>query len=287
MKRLALAVVLVISLAGCSAVLGPSKYQLALADQLGNELSSLPGVEDAWASYSAGLDQGDDLNAHVTVSVTVDAKALPALAASVRDAVDEAGFTSSNRSVDFTFTDGSTMSWFASHREDLSIDTQLSFFVRWWSDPRVAKITDKYGVTVDLDPAAVDPTAVGAIYSEIADAAGDVAGDASVVVNLPDGLRLMSERYRFTPDRLAMALEVAALPALTTCGVSAYSYTSGTYQFDVACVLAAEATADEVGPLVNAILQHHDMLKNTKVRLNVSGQAAVVTNDVGTVTEPN
>ncbi len=282
MKRLAAALVVVLALGGCSAVFGPSEHQVALADQLGRELRTFPGVDDAWADYTAGLDQGDDLRAHVTVSSSVDASALTALANDVRDAVDESGFVGSNRQVAFVFADGSTMDWYASHKERLDIDDLLQFFVTWWADPQVATLEVANTLDVTLD-ATVPSTDVGVIYEQLV----DDYGDGPVSVSLPGGWGLHSEKYRFTDARLAMAAEVVVLPGLTDCGFSGVSFTGEKYHFDVGCKLADGVVSADVAPLVNAVLDSHGMLDDTKVTVYSKAEGSVVSNDVGEVLAPS
>jgi len=262
-----------LSLTGCSTFLGASKADEQRADDLGVRINELPGVEEAWASYSFGFDIGDNLVVSVEPDATIDAAGLVTLAALVEEEVRNSGFNGSQRVVRFDLEKDSELVWTVSGDDEFSVLPETEFFARWWSDSRVATIENENVVLVTLVPG----QSVRSMYEEIVADSTEFSIERHLRVDGPGTYMLIADRDVFTDEQLDMAEEIAALPELNGCSFSQSSDFDGETSSAVYCTVST-LTAAAMGDSVNVIVDAHGQLDSTKVEL-YDGEW-VTTNDV-------
>ena len=262
-----------LSLTGCSMFLGASKADEQRADDLGARINELAGVEEAWASYSVGLDIGDNLVVSVEPDSTIDAAGLVALAALVEEQVRASGFDGSQRVVRFDLEKDSELVWTVSGDDEFSVLPETKFFARWWSDTRVATIENENVVLVTL----VADQSPRSVYEEIVADSTEFSVDRHLRVDGPGNYMLIADRAVFSDAQLDMAEQIAALGELNGCSFSQSTDLDGAATSDVYCNVSTLRAAD-VGDSVNAILSAHGQLDSTKVEL-YDGEW-ITTNDV-------
>jgi len=262
-----------LSLTGCSMFLGASKADEQRADALGTRINELAGVEEAWASYSVGLDIGDNLVVSVEPDSTIDAAGLVALAALVEEQVRGSGFDGSQRVVRFDLEKDSELVWTVSGDDEFSVLPETEFFARWWSDTRVATIENENVVLVTL----VADQSPRSVYEEIVADSTEFSVDRHLRVDGPGNYMLIADRAVFSDAQLDMAEQIAALGELNGCSFSQSTDLDGAATSDVYCNVSTLRAAD-VGDSVNAILSAHGQLDSTKVEL-YDGEW-ITTNDV-------
>jgi len=271
--RTTVIVLAALSLTGCSTFLGASKADEQRADDLGVRINELPGVEEAWASYSVGFDIGDNLVVSVEPDATIDAAGLVTLAALVEEQVRDSGFNGSQRVVRFDLEKDSELVWTVSGDDEFSVLPETEFFARWWADSRVAKIENEYVVLVTLVPG----QSVRSMYEEIVADSTEFSVDRHLRVDGPGEYMLIADRAVFTDAQLDMAEEIAALTELNGCSFSQSTDYDGVSSSAVYCTVST-LTAAAVGDSVNAIVDAHGQLESTKVELYDGDW--VTTNDV-------
>ena len=271
--RTTVIVLAALSLTGCSTFLGASKADEQRADDLGVRINELPGVEEAWASYSVGFDIGDNLVVSVEPDATIDAAGLVTLAALVEEQVRDSGFNGSQRVVRFDLEKDSELVWTVSGDDEFSVLPETEFFARWWADRRVATIENEYVVLVTLVPG----QSVRSMYEEIVADSTEFSVDRHLRVDGPGEYMLIADRAVFTDAQLDMAEEIAALTELNGCSFSQSTDYDGVSSSAVYCTVST-LTAAAVGDSVNAIVDAHGQLESTKVELYDGDW--VTTNDV-------
>lgn len=250
---------LVLALAGCTLFTGPTDAQLERADRTGAELAALEGVTDAWASYSVGLDVGDDLRASVEPDAGTTPVQLLELVPRINAVIDDAGFNGSARTVTIELGDDSVFHYYAPRREEFDVDDEVAQYVQWWSDPRIASIDNTNLFSVVVQPGA----SVREVYSEIVEAGPTaLTTDRTLRVADPSGYMLNADRADFAADRLDAAEEIAAIPGLTQCAFGISQPGEGPIAYLYSCY-----GAGELGQPVNDILDRYNQRDDTEVQL--------------------
>jgi len=262
-----------LSLTGCSMFLGASKADEQRADDLGARINELAGVEEAWASYSVGLDIGDNLVVSVEPDSTIDAEGLVALAALVEEQVRASGFDGSQRVVRFDLEKDSELVWTVSGDDEFSVLPETEFFARWWSDTRVATIENENVVLVTL----VADQSPRSVYEEIVADSTEFSVDRHLRVDGPGEYMLIADRAVFSDAQLDMAEQIAALPELNGCSFSQSTDYEDVSTSEVYCNVST-LSASAMGDSVNQIVEAHGEIESTKVEL-YDGEW-ITTNDV-------
>jgi len=256
--RVVALVAAVLVLTGCTLFTGPTSSQVARADTLGEEIAALDGVADAGASYSVGFDVGNDLRVSVEPELGATAEQIIDLVSRVNALVATAGFNGSVRSVEFELGEDSVLSYFALHNEAFKVDEQVTHYLRWWSDPRVASLDDSSLFWVVVEPG----SSVRDVYTEIAAGPPELTTDRTLRVEDPDGYMVNADREQFAPERFDAAEEIAVLPGLTECSFSVTQPGEGPTAYLTSCHGAAT-----MGDAINEILAGYGQLADTEVQL--------------------